>query len=243
MILIVGLGYLGKPLSEQLAMQGYSVLGTYRHHPPTFSPPLPAIITSSRYTLGEQHFPNAWHAAKTWVCLLPPSCSPAYVHHIQAWITYAEHCQIDHLIYSSSISVYGDQHGICTTDTPVRPATESAKKIVAIEEAIRVSCLPRQSILRLGGLYDKERHPIYRLLEKKHIANGLDPVNMLHRQKAVNALLHAICHHDHNGCLIKNIVQEQHPSKIDFYTEQAKQLGVNTPNFIVEGGQGKIVVP
>ena len=223
-VLMLGMGYVGKALASVL-VENCSVLGTYQtHKPPLLHPQFIAMP----YSLGDK-FPTQWMDYSTWVCLLPPSSSDLYVSLLRKWIQYAQQSNIKHLIYTSSSSVFGQQEGLYTEHDVVCPVTESAQKIVQVEQAFLNSQIGHITILRLAGLFDDERHPVYRLATKVSLPNGSQCVNMVHREDVVNALRYAI--KNPNGKLIRHIVNPHHPTRQDFYQAEAKRLNIELADF------------
>lgn len=237
-ILILGMGYLGSPLASLLVKRGYEVIGTYARTIPSVASGIQAeqcdIADVDRWT-EKSH----WRRAKTWICLLPPSCSSEYVSSLKKWILLAETYQIEHIIYTSSISVFSDKSGEIDEHSPTSAATESAEKIVAVEQAILQSHVPHKTVLRLAGLFDSERHPIYRLAQRQVIENAQQVVNMVHRVDVLKALLHAI--DTPMGTRIRHIVHPAHPTREQFYQQQAHRLGIPLPPFQFGIGTGKII--
>lgn len=235
-VLILGVGYLGSSLACLLAQKNYKVLGTYGHTCPELKEGIQ--LEQVDITAGIQDKEH-WGEAKTWICLLPPSCSARYVEGLRQWIQLAEQLGAEHLIYSSSISVFSELEGILDEDAIVSPTTEGAKKIVEVENLILESQIPHKTVLRLGGLFDRDRHPIYRLVQRPFIDHGQQVVNMVHRQDAVEALAYAVFNRD--GVRIRHIVHPLHPTREQFYQQQAKQLKIHLPPFTYGNITGKIV--
>lgn len=81
----------------------------------------------------------------------------------------------------SSISVYGTKKEKLRIDEshPTQPQTQSAKDLVLMERQLASANFP-SVILRLGGLYGGERHPIHTLITKEKIEGANQRVNLLH---------------------------------------------------------------
>lgn len=229
---IAGAGYLGHPLAQQLAAQGYDVVASSRHE----SSGLNWQYWDFQDALPVQNFQQA----DVWVVLLPPSGAVDYVAQMQVLCEQAQAANIAHVVYTSSTSVYGDAARVCDEHSAVDPQTESAHKIVACENLWLQSGLPNVSILRLGGLYDDERHPAKRLSGRVDIAGGNQVVNIVHRQHAVQALLDVINQPKES---VLNIVECEHPTRAEFYTAEAARLGLPVPVFNVDdANRGKVIV-
>lgn len=242
-ISILGLGYLGLPLAQKFYEHGSQVAAVKRN---LTSDDINLPIELDIIDLNQDdifHSSTLWqnHINKpTWFCLLPPSSLNHYADTLKKWIQLAEQSKIQHIIFTSSTSVYGDQARICDETTPPDPQTESAYQILAVEQALLESAVPHIDILRLGGLYSADRHPVTKLVQKTRIQGGNQPVNILHKDLGVQVLFQTACQAD--GKRIRNIVEPRHLSRAKFYTAEAAKLGLPAPDFIVDDkSNGKIV--
>lgn len=238
---ILGLGYLGRPLAQKFYENGYEVTAIKRH------------LTSDDINLPIQldaidlNQPNAfqtalphWADKPTWFCLLPPSSLHDYTAALQQWLQLAESLDVQHIIFTSSTSVYGDEVRECDETSPLNPQTDNAKQIAAVENLLLNSAIPNIDILRLGGLYSAERHPVTRLVLKHNISGGKQPVNVVHQDLAVAALFQTAL--NPAGKRIKNVVEPKHPTRAEFYTAEAAKLGLPAPDFNPDDqSSGKIV--
>ena len=240
-VAIMGLGYLGRDLAARLLLQGRSVYSCARSSQAAGLTGIAHALLDLDELVPDHPAMRAWTAAPTWVCLLPPSCSDHYVEKLMLLADWAQACGLRHLIYTSSISVYGSAARQCTVATPVQPETPGARKIVAVEQALLASALPHVSILRLGGLYDDVRHPVRRMAGKTGLPGGAHPVNMIQKAQAVDAILRAMALPA--GRRILNVVEKAHPTRREFYTAAAARLGCSPPLFDAgDGSTGKIVI-
>lgn len=227
---ILGFGHLGRPLAEALYQQGRAVAALKR----TLTSDdvcLPIALAAADLEMPEvwtqPFWAQDWAGKATWFCLLPPSLVADYAGVIGRWLSLAERFQVAHIVYGSSVSVYGSAVRDCDEDTPPQPDTESARKVLAAERLMCASAVPNVSLLRLGGLYAAERHPLYSLLHRPPVRAPYAPANMLHRDRAVAALLAAAGRP--SGRLIRNVVETPQPSRLDFYRREAAKLGVAAP--------------
>ena len=239
---ILGFGYLGRPLAERAYQAGAEVAAIKRHiSSDDINLPiaLEAVDADNRQALC-QALEKDWADKSVWICLLPPSALNDYEACLKTWCEQAKKYGVQHLVYSSSVGVYGNSARVCDENSPLAPESDSAKKVAAAEQILLNSGIANIDILRLGGLYDSSRHPLTSLLRRsKVIANADAPVNMLHRERAVAALWQAA--EQPGGIRIRNWVETPQPSRRAFYTTEAAKLGVPLPEFEV-GGSGKTVV-
>ncbi|UOO88260.1 SDR family NAD(P)-dependent oxidoreductase [Vitreoscilla massiliensis] len=217
---IAGAGYLGLPLAQQLQAAGVDVRAS------SLSPR--SIDAWHEWDFTAETAPQGFQQAACWVVLLPPSSGMGYVAHMQRLCEQAQQLQVSQLIYTSSTSVYGSAARECDEHSEIAPESAAARDIAACEQIWLSSGLPHVSVLRLGGLYDDERHPVRRLSGRQHISGGKHPVNVIHRRHALAALQYCIQHPIHGTF---NVVEASHPSRADFYGNEAKRLGLALPEF------------
>lgn len=246
---ILGLGYLGRPLAQKFYEHGSRVSAVKRS---LTSDDINLPIHLDTLDLNQDNvFPSADRACDTtiwqhhadkpvWFCLLPPSSLTHYADTVKQWAELARMYNVQHLIFTSSTSVYGDKVRECDETATPDPQTESARQIIAAEQYLLDSGVPNIDILRLGGLYCTERHPVSRLVQKQNIRGGNQPVNIVHRDIAVETLFQTTL--NPNGRRIRNIVEPRHPTRRDFYTSEAAKLGLPPPDFAPDDtSSGKIV--
>lgn len=232
---ILGLGYLGAPLANMLLAEGYRVVGSSRH---VKSTPELSHVQQIPLDIANIHtvsdFPKIL-AADTWICLLPPSCAENYVDFLNIWLQAALVLGVRNIVYCSSTAVYGNETRSCFAHTATQPETKSALKMVAVEQSLLASHIENVSIVRLGGLFSDTRHPIRMLSQRGIVNEAQQQVNMISQAQAVQFLKQCVI--EQQGHCIHNAVMDTHPSKREFYSQAAKQLGFSHPKF-VDGQQG-----
>ncbi|WP_165010900.1 SDR family oxidoreductase [Neisseria yangbaofengii] len=238
---IFGLGYLGRALAQKLYENGYEVAAVKRRLT-SDDINLPIQLDAVNLNQPDGFQTALQHCADkpTWFCLLPPSSLNDYTATLQQWLQSAESLNVQHIIFTSSTSVYGDEAREYDETDPLQPQTEKAKQIAAVEALLLNSRIPNVDILRLGGLYSAERHPVTRLVLKHNISGGKHPVNVVHQDLAVAALFRTALNPD--GKRIKNVVEPNHPTRAEFYAAEAAKLGLPAPDFNPDDqSSGKIV--
>ena len=229
---IAGAGYLGVPLAQQLQAAAYSVCASSRT-------PREGVVWQA-WDFAAHSALQDFQAANTWVVLLPPSSGNDYVAHMRHLCAQAQQLQLAHVVYASSTSVYGSEARVCDEKSRVAPESDNAKQIVMCEQIWQNSGLPCISILRLGGLYDDERHPVRRLSGRVAIKGGKHPVNVVSRSGAVAALARHVAHAQGG---VFNVVEAAHPSRSEFYSQEALRLGLPLPEFDAsDASDGKTVI-
>ena len=237
---ILGLGYLGRPLAERLYQSGASVAAVKKQlTSDDINVPIELQFVDLDDTEAAGKVYRSWQNKAVWVALLPPSRLVDYVAVIRQWVRSAQQYGVQHIIFASSISVYGSSMRVCDENSALAPDTISAEKIIMAEQMVWNSGMVNIDILRLGGLYSITRHPLNRLLQRPVIDKAKQVVNMLHQDRAVAALFRAI--QTPSGKRIRNLVETTYLSKQDFYTAESIKLGLPCPKFNIEGDTGKVV--
>ncbi|XXQ68023.1 NAD-dependent epimerase/dehydratase family protein [Neisseriaceae bacterium B1] len=228
-ILIFGFGFLGRPLAERCFEHGDNVRAIKRR---LTSDDINVPIDLDALELSPESFAPEWAKYETWVITLPPSQSRDYVGAVINLIERAEQCGVNHVIYTSSTSVFGADSGRFDETSDTQPESDNARQIVQIETRLLNARVPNVDVIRLGGLYSSERHPLMSLLRHNTPITGKNQlVNRVHRERALLGLFQAA--HAPNGVRVRHFVETPHLSKSEFYAREAKKLGVPLPEFLV----------
>ena len=148
---------------------------------------------------------------------------------------------IPHLIFISSTSVYGrDQGEVDETDLPA-PDTETGRQLERAESILLQNPSRKTQVVRPGGLLGPDRHPVFSLSGNTYSSGGQDRVNLIRLEDLLNILQALILNDWDSG--IFNAVYPEHPSKRDFYIQEATHFGIAPPTYpdAGESRNGKIV--
>lgn len=200
-ILIVGCGYVGLALGRRLSSSGAQVLGLRRRGDLDGSLAAAGIqAVRGDLTRPEdlEAIPGGFDAV---ICAVSSSRGGAdayrevFLGGARNLIEWARHRPVGRLVSVSSTSVYSQTDGSWVTeDSPVEPAGETGRLLVATEglfaEAHRSSIVPTQ-VVRVAGIYGPERGHLF-----QQFLAGLarrDPgqgrwINMIHRDDVASAL-------------------------------------------------------
>ena len=213
---ILGFGYLGRPLAERLYQHGCRVSALKRRlTSDDINLPIGLHTADLNQTPLSDGLFSCWQGIPTWICLLPPSP------------------------FADRIGVKVRWERVCDEDSPPDDGDEKAVRLLAAEQAVRASSVAATDILRLGGLYDAERHPLATVAKNAGRLKGWEAVNMLHRDRAVSALFQTACTPE--GHRLRNLVETPHRSRRSFYAAEAAKLGLPVPQFAEGGGRGRTV--
>src|SRR5699024_3753113 len=94
---------------------------------------------------------------------------------------------IENIIFISSTSVYPPQSGIVAEVDAVadKAASETGNALLKAENMLLEQSSFETLVLRFGGLYGYDRHPIHYLAGGTNLENGNAPVNLIHRDDGI----------------------------------------------------------
>lgn len=243
-IAVLGCGWLGLPLALALQQLGHAVKGA------TTTPEKVFLISSAHFPAYEVvvdesgirgNIHQLFENVEILLINIPPKASLGnYATAMQHLAGKAEEAGIKHILFVSSTSVYGDCEGEVNEDTQPAPETQAAKQLYAAEQLLLENPAFSTTVVRFGGLIGDDRHPVKHLAGRTGIADPDVPVNLVHQGDCI-ALLSAIIEAGAWGEVV-NGVAPQHPSRKEYYTAKAVQMGLEPPVFLPMGAQGKKVV-
>ncbi len=239
---ILGAGWLGSALAIHLLDQGWGVRASSRGRPSVelraagavpFEVDLPGKVPIS-FLEGLDHL----------VITLPPggrrhkgAATARYLDQLAGLAgALVDHPGI-HLLYCSSTSVYGRAEGAIDETAPVRPATDSARAVVAAEEFLS-ALANRLTVVRLAGLVGPGRHPgKFYGGRGASIVDSEAPVNLVHQADAVTAI--SLLLQKENTFSTYNVCAAAHPRKGEFYAAAAEAIGLAVTDSLPGGINSK----
>jgi nucleoside-diphosphate-sugar epimerase len=253
---IIGLGWLGVPLAKFLKSQAYNVCGTSRTaskvdalnqagyeclHFDLFAAPI------------AQQLPSKFFENSNIVINIAPgrhSIKPdEYIASMKGLINYAFEHKALHLTFVSTSSVFGNAVGIVDERSVTNPSSDSGLAHAAIEQYLLEHYIDRSAILRLAGLVGPNpegaiptiRHPVYALAKRQHIDGGNTPINLVHQFDVIQCIYAII--KQQTVAKVLHACSLEHPTRADYYTWAAHQLGMKAPKFDTKDDlrDGKIV--
>jgi nucleoside-diphosphate-sugar epimerase len=229
-ITVIGCGWLGLPLSENLISNGYCVYGSTT----SFSK-LNSLVSKGIHAFiysAENEFTIDDRAKDSEIVIVnfPPSKSDDYAKQVEELLN--QFSADTKVIFTSSTSVYEevdaivDEKGRVNEDHPVRLA-----------EKIVLSSNRHYCILRLSGLIGSGRHPIHFLQGRENLNGGNVPVNLVHLKDVIEAI-GAIITRNKWSC-IYNVSYPSHPNKKVYYPMMAELFGLKAPIYMEDNTKGK----
>lgn len=225
---VIGCGYLGKEVASIWTRKKDSVTATTRR--PEKLPELSKLTQKGVLYTGrdiEELAPIVYANELLLVSIgadRPEHYENAYLHTAQFMRRFAvEEGVIRRLIYTSSISVYGDHQGYWVDETAeLRAKSEQGKILLQTEHAYLSLADLGWSIcvLRLGELYGPGRELSDKLAHAS-VASSETYTNMVHKVDAALAIDYAY-RHKLEG--VFNIVDDDHPTRKELFDAVSKKL-------------------
>lgn len=233
--LILGLGYVGTALAEELAAAGHSVVGIRRGI--SDEGDAPAGVEVRHGDIADASFWDQLAESFDWVV----HCASSSRGGIDAYREVFEKGSLllaewlrrrppARFVFTSSTSVYAQTDGsLVDENSPAEGAGETGRILRAAEEAF-LAAVDQAKILRIAGIYGPGRgHLFLKYLADEAQMTG-DPqrwLNQVHRDDVVGALL-AILQHDSPPPM--TIVADDEPvTQLDFFTWLSERLNKPLP--------------
>ncbi len=229
---IVGIGWLGFFIAKERFKKGWQVVGTTRTNQKkeVLEKYVTHQVVYNLEDISEETHELECILNTNWLILtIPPSSSPHYTENIVGLVTQLKRYNPKaNVIYLSSISVYGEQQGVISEQSPIQPITENAMKIAKLEERLNYLLRDKLFILRLGGLIGEDRHPI-NFLSGRKLKKPDQPVNLVHQEDVVRLIAEIMDEGLLSG--LYNVCSPEHPDKSAYYSWVATQKKIAPPTF------------
>ncbi|MCG9791816.1 Rossmann-fold NAD(P)-binding domain-containing protein [Flavobacterium algicola] len=242
-ISILGCGWLGLPLGENLMQSGFIVKGST-----TTSDKKEILETSGipHYSIAldpeiiPDELPKFLEGSSILIIAIPPKLrgknkdysdanKNSFVKKIASILPTVEKSTVDKIIFISSTAVYGEANTTVTEASKPIPVTESGKQLLEIEELLLNNKDLKTTIIRFGGLIGPDRNPARFLAGKENVSNPDGPVNLIHLEDCIGVIKMIINDNIWNERL--NAVAPNHPTRKTYYTEKALEQNLIPPTF------------
>ena len=239
---VIGCGWLGLPLANILIEHNFKVKGTTTTEAKVQEMQNLGIDTFSLRLPNSAPLNKSLFDVDFVVINFPPGSEKAkkmhdYLESIEQLLDFMKfNKKLEKLIFVSSTSVYSSKLDFINESMPANPGSKSGEIIREAEIRIIDSGIP-YIILRFGGLAGPGRHPGSFLSGKTGLPNANQSINLLHQDDAIQVIISMlnidICNE------VFNVVAPIHPTKIDFYTKMADDIGLEHPEFLDESQTNK----
>lgn len=236
-ISILGCGWMGRPLGRILVDQGHTVHGS------TTTPDKKKKLRNDgiipyhiKLNPDFSKKNEAFWKSDLLYLNIPPGRGKKNVEdffpaQIEAVTKRLESSTIQQVIFASSTSVYPSTSQVVSENDaqPGKAGRPSGNAQLKAEELITGSDHFNATILRFGGLYGYDRHPVRYLAGKNDLPGGNAPVNLIHRDDCIQIILQIMQKPFIND--VFNAVSDGHPPREMYYRAAAKKLGLKPPTF------------
>lgn len=242
-ITIIGGGWLGLPLAQELQCGGHHIITTKRSEQGVLEIKAQGI-EATHYNLGDKLDDirlAPLFESELLIINIPPGRKnfkpEQYIDDMKELISHASDGDVEKLIFVSTSAVYGNQNRTVYEYSTVDPKTQSAKAHVDAEHHIRITFGDNGTIIRLSGLVNNDRHPAKSLSGRTDIANGQQVVNLIHRSDVISAIEKIIQQEVYGQTL--HLAASEHPTRAEYYVAAAKKMGISEPSFLLDESVGK----
>ncbi|WP_340104997.1 SDR family oxidoreductase [Rhodohalobacter sp. 8-1] len=239
---ILGCGWLGFPLAQTLLRQDYIVKGsttTKEKYEILKKNGIEPYILSIPETVGSSENESFWDSDILFLNIPPgrgtPNVESAYPDKIRSVCEQISSSNgknnIKKLIFASSTSVYPAKEGVFSEDDAdlSDTARPSGTAVLKAEQLLMEASEFETVVLRFGGLYGYNRHPVRYLAGKINLSSPLKPVNLIHQDDCIQIIKKIIDDNISSG--IYNAVSDGHPPRKTFYQSAAKHFDLEPPTF------------
>ena len=176
------------------------------------------------------------------ILTLPPSSfsSQQYCEYLAFLINQAKKQGVQHLIFTSSTSVFPDISGQFDESAQRSAETEIGKTLIQAEQCLFQSEISHCDILRLAGLIGKQRHPVKFLAGKRNLKQGNSPVNLVHLEDCIEAITALLM--NPNGLRTYHLCAPIHPTRAEYYTKAAVFHDLSIPQFECSDSDPKRII-
>lgn len=231
-IAILGCGWLGFPLAQQLVQASFRVKGST-----TSLDKIPQLtqvgIEAYLLELNAQSALGDWTGfldeVEALVVAIPPQLRRSepenFVAKMQLLLENLRLSSCKKVVFISSTSVYPDQNQLAIeSDTK---GFES--QLVFAENLFLLADFCQATVIRFGGLIGPDRHPVRFLAGRMQLENPEAPINLIHQADCLAILEKCIYLPFENE--VYNAVAPYHPTRVNYYRERARALQLPLPEF------------
>ena len=234
-ISILGCGWLGLPLAQNLLEHGHPVKGSTTREEKLSQLKdhgiAPYLIRFSPKI--NDDYQADFFDSEVLIVNIPPKrneeVTEVYPKQIVSLLQVIQDLSVQKLLFVSSTSVYPNVNGpVCESDAS-QDVKASGRALLQTEQMVQEQPGVKATILRFCGLFGPDRNPGRFLAGKTLESSGRVPVNMIHLDDCI-AIMVQIIEKEIWGEVF-NACADQHPTKEDFYAIAAQKLAFDPPQF------------
>jgi nucleoside-diphosphate-sugar epimerase len=241
-ISILGCGWLGFPLGQSLLRHGYTVKGsttTTSKFEILEKNGIQPYLIDVPGTIDDPDNASFWDS-NTLFLNIPPgrgdsNVEKTYPGKIEAVCKHIVRSDsentIEKIIFASSTSVYPSEEGLYTEEDAdlSNTARPSGSAVLKAEKVVQGFSEFESVILRFGGLYGYDRHPVRYLAGKENLSSPHKPVNLIHQDDCIKIVRKVLESDSVSG--VFNAVSDGHPPRKTLYQSAADHFSVDPPTF------------
>lgn len=232
---ILGCGWVGLPLAEQLCADGFFVKGSTISRDKMRileNKGIKAFLLECRPEVSGEHWDDFFRTDVLVVTVPFRRGLPEpdfYRRQIESIAERAQNSGVKFFVFTSSTSVYPETNSEVKESDVILPEDLRGKVLLKTEECLVRNAHFATTIVRLAGLYGYDRQLGKFLSGKGPLGNGNVPVNLVHRDDAVEVLRQIITRDIRHEII--NVCCDGHPTRKELYTKAAQKLQLPMPVF------------
>jgi len=228
---VLGGGWLGLPLTQYLAAEGYQVQVSR-----TTTAGAQAVralgLQAFEVNLTEAPLPaGPFWQVPTMLITVPPQPGQPAAAQVAQYQRLAERLRdsgVRHVLYVSSTSVYAETNDVVTEATPTAPQKPGGQVVQALEQVLQQEPAFQTTVLRFGGLIGYDRLPTDAAAIGRRSRAADTPMNVIHRDDCVRIIAEIV----RLGAWgeVFNACADEHPTRRDYYAAAAAARGFALPD-------------
>lgn len=225
---IIGCGWLGTSLGDTLVKKGNEVIGTTTSNENSSSLTEKGIKHYS-FQLNSQISNEIIDNSGLVIISIPPfdrsnpsKYGESLFHLVKQFNSNTR------FMFLSSTGIYPQKDGIFDENYDFKP-NEKLTSLYQAEKQLSEHLKKRLTILRLGGLFGDDRHPVFSLSGKTNAKNPEGKINFVGKNDVISIIQEVVIQNKFGE--IFNVVFPKYPKRINYYTKKAKELNITPPEF------------
>jgi len=225
---IIGCGWLGTDLAKSLLQNGNAVIGTCTSREKQIVLKKKGI-NSIVFNSNSQFSAEIIDFSEIVVLSIPPFNRNKPTDYANYLVQIIKQFKLTtQFIFLGSTGIYPNRDGHYNEDYAFEQKDQKTVLHNA-ENELHLILKERLTILRLGGLFGEDRHPVYHLAGKKNLQNPVGKVNLVDK-KDIILIIQELVKKKKLG-QIYNIVFPDHPTREEYYVDKAKSFKIKPPTF------------